>query len=48
VNGFETGERVGGRLGTHIDNPDITEMLARVRGCSTEDVLGTNDKKELK
>ena len=45
--GFETGERVGGRLGSHIDNPNVTEMLARVRGCSVEDVLGT-DKKELK
>jgi hypothetical protein len=44
VTGFETGERVGGRLGSHIDNPNVTEMLARVRGCSIEDVLGTTKK----
>jgi hypothetical protein len=42
VPGFETGERVGGRLGDCIDNPNVTEMLARVRGCAVEDVLGTN------
>jgi hypothetical protein len=44
VTGFETGERVGGRLGSHIDNPNVTEMLARVRGCSIEDVLETTKK----
>lgn len=37
VTGFETGERVGGRLGDYTNNPNITEMLARVRGWSTED-----------
>jgi hypothetical protein len=47
VPGFETGERVGGRLGDCIDNPNMTEMLARVRGCSVDDVLG-QDKKESK
>lgn len=47
VQGYETGERVGGRLGTYIDNPNVTEMLARVRGCSVEEVLGT-EKKESK
>lgn len=41
VAGFETGERVGGRLGTYIDNPTVTEMLARVRG-SVDDVAGKN------
>jgi len=29
--GYETGERVGGRLGSYIDNPNITEMLAAIR-----------------
>ncbi len=29
--GFETGERVGGRLGIYIDNPDVTEMLEKIR-----------------
>lgn len=32
VQGYETGERVGGRLGQYIDNPNITDMLQRVRG----------------
>lgn len=32
VPGFETGERVGGRLGQYIDNPDISKMLDMVRG----------------
>lgn len=48
IPGFETGERVGGRLGDCIDNPNITEMLARVRGCSVDEVLGTDNKKEIK
>lgn len=43
VPGFETGERVGGRLGVYTDNPNITEMLARVRECSVEEVLGTKE-----
>lgn len=43
VPGFETGERVGGRLGVYTDNPNITEMLSRVRGCSVEEVLGTKE-----
>jgi AAA domain len=30
--GFDTGERVGGRLGTYVDEPNISEMLARIRG----------------
>jgi hypothetical protein len=46
--GFETGERVGGRLGSYLDNPNITEMLARVRGCSVEDVIGTDTKETKK
>jgi hypothetical protein len=29
--GYETGERVGGRLGHFIDNPNITDMLSKVR-----------------
>lgn len=32
IAGYETGERVGGRLGAYIDNPDVTKMLAMVRG----------------
>lgn len=48
VPGFETGERVGGRLGVFTDNPDITEMLARVRGCSVEEVIGTAKTEEKK
>lgn len=28
---YETGERVGGRLGHYIDNPRITDMLAAIR-----------------
>lgn len=43
VPGFETGERVGGRLGDFTDNPNITEMLARVRGYSVEEVTGTKE-----
>lgn len=34
--GYETGERVGGRLGHYIDGPSITDMLALVRGVETE------------
>lgn len=30
--GFETGERVGGRLGTYVDGPNISTMLAAIRG----------------
>jgi hypothetical protein len=30
--GYETGERVGGRLGHFIDNPNIQDMLDRIRG----------------
>lgn len=29
--GYETGERVGGRLGHFIDNPSITDMLSKIR-----------------
>lgn len=29
--GYETGERVGGRLGTYIDNPSITTMIEMIR-----------------
>lgn len=32
VPGYETGERVGGRLGVYIDNPNISDMLRMVRG----------------
>lgn len=31
---YETGERVGGRLGLYIDNPKVTDMLDLVRGES--------------
>lgn len=42
--GYETGERVGGRLGAYIDNPDITKMLAMIRGDDNgnADALITN------
>lgn len=30
--GYETGERVAGRLGHYIDDADITDMLRKVRG----------------
>jgi hypothetical protein len=30
--GYETGERVGGRLGPYIDDANITSMLATIRG----------------
>jgi hypothetical protein len=32
VPGFETGERVGGRLGSYIDDPNITRMVEMIRG----------------
>jgi AAA domain len=32
VPGFETGERVGGRLGQYIDDPNISSMVDLVRG----------------
>lgn len=32
INGYVTGERVAGRLGTYLDNARITDMLAMVRG----------------
>jgi hypothetical protein len=35
--GYETGERVGGRLGTFIDNPNITDMLQLIRGENNQD-----------
>lgn len=31
IPGFETGERVGGRLGHYIDNPNVATMLETVR-----------------
>lgn len=30
--GFETGERLGGRIPTYVDSPNLSELLARVRG----------------
>lgn len=30
--GYLTGERVGGRLGSYIDNPNVTTMLQMIRG----------------
>lgn len=30
--GYETGERVGGKLGAYMDNPNVTEMLRIIRG----------------
>lgn len=35
TDGYETGERVAGRLGHYIDNPRITDMLDLVRGEAT-------------
>lgn len=32
VAGYETGERVGGRLGLYLDNPNISQMVEMVRG----------------
>jgi hypothetical protein len=32
ADGFETGERVGGRLGNYTDNPDIAAMCEKIRG----------------
>jgi hypothetical protein len=34
VPGFETGERVGGKLGAYTDNPSIAQLVAKVRGIS--------------
>jgi len=34
IAGFETGERVGGRLGAYTDNPDISRLVEKVRGGS--------------
>lgn len=34
--GYETGERVGGRLGHFIDNPNITDMLSKIRADADE------------
>jgi hypothetical protein len=34
--GYETGERVGGKLGPYIDNPNVTDMLAMVRGDDSD------------
>lgn len=33
--GYETGERVGGRLGAYLDDPNVETMLAMVRGDTT-------------
>jgi hypothetical protein len=33
---YIAGERVGGRLGTYVDDPDISEMLTRVTGWKPE------------
>jgi hypothetical protein len=41
--GYETGERVGGRLGHFMDNPNITDMLRLVR----EGATGENTKIEV-
>lgn len=35
---FVAGERVGGRLGEYVDNPNVSEMLARVTGWQPEAV----------
>jgi hypothetical protein len=32
IDGYVTGENLGGRLGSYIDNPNVTEMLKRLRG----------------
>jgi len=29
---YAAGERVGGRLGGFVDNPDVSEMLTRIAG----------------
>lgn len=35
--GYLTGERVGGRLGSYIDNPDIEHMLKMIRGTENNE-----------
>lgn len=37
VSGFETGERVGGRLGQYLDDPNITTMLKMIRGNAEQE-----------
>jgi hypothetical protein len=32
INGYVTGERVAGRLGTYLDNANVADMLGMVRG----------------
>jgi hypothetical protein len=32
--GYETGQRVAGKLGEYVDNPDVSTMLALIRGES--------------
>jgi len=36
VPGYETGERVGGRLGHYIDDPNVSHMLEMVRDAGPE------------
>ncbi len=36
--GVETGERVGGRLGHYIDNPNMADMLRMIRGESGTEI----------
>jgi len=38
---YIAGERVGGRLGAYVDNPNIAEMLARVTGWQQPSPSGT-------
>lgn len=35
--GYDTGERVGGKLGHFIDNPNIEDMLRMIRGQNSEE-----------
>jgi AAA domain len=33
---YIAGERVGGRLGTHVDNPDVSEMLRQIAAAEPQ------------
>lgn len=37
--GYLTGERVGGCLGTHVDNPDVTKMLEIIRVRANANII---------
>jgi hypothetical protein len=45
LTGYVTGERLGGRLGDYVDNPNVVEMLSKLRG---EENKNTNTNKNKK